>query len=220
MPDFEKNWRPTRSVEASAKFAERLDELREALLLLDPNLVAARSGAAYLTLGLGRGELHIPFWGNICILAWPELTGYGHLAEPKPLTDFQLAFLFHYLLTADGTPVSEKWISFADLPDGRVYNAAFQGYSGDEVVKTFGSDLNAFRQACQTAGGQPANLASASYVFQPLPKILLMIIYWLGDEDFPSTCKILFEESASHYLPIDACAILGSMLVRQLRNPA
>src|SRR5512139_2997385 len=159
MPDFGKDWRPTRSPEASAKFAERVDELREALLLLDPNLVAARSGAAYLTLGLGRGELHIPFWGNVCILSWPELSGYGHLIEPQPLTDFQLAFLFHHLLTADGIPVSDNWVSFADLPDGRIYNAAFQGYSGDEVAKAFGLDLNAFHQACHTAGGQPANLA-------------------------------------------------------------
>jgi hypothetical protein len=216
MPDFGKDWRPIRSPEASAKFAERVDELREALLLLDPNLVAARSGAAYLTLGLGRGELHIPFWGNVCILSWPELSGYGHLIEPQPLTDFQLAFLFHHLLTADGMPVSGKWVSFADLPDGRVYNAAFQGYSGDELVKAFGSDLNAFHKACQSAGGQPADLASASYVFQPLPHVPLMVTYWLGDEDFPSSCKILFDESASHYLPIDGCAILGSMLVRKL----
>ena len=29
MPDFGKDWRPTRSPEASAKFAERVDELRE-----------------------------------------------------------------------------------------------------------------------------------------------------------------------------------------------
>ena len=43
-----------------------------------------------------------------------------------------------------------------------------------------------------------------------------MVTYWLGDEDFPSSCKILFDESASHYLPIDGCAILGSMLVRRL----
>jgi hypothetical protein len=216
MPEFGKDWRPTRSPEASAKFAERVDELRESLLLLDPNLVAERSGAAYLTVGLDRGELHIPFWGNICILSWPELTGYGHLIEPQPLSDFQLAFLFHHLLTADGTPLSGRWVSFADLPDGRVYNAAFQGYSGDEIAKTFGLDLNAFHKACHSAGGQPGNLASASYVFRSLPHVPLLVTYWLGDEDFPSSCKILFDESASHYLPIDGCAILGSMLVRKL----
>ncbi len=216
MPEFGKAWRPSRPPEASAKFAERVDELREALLLLDPNLVAARSSAAYLPLGLGRGELHIPFWENVCILSWPELTGYGHLIDPEPLSDFLLAFLFHHLLTADGTPVSGKWVSFADLPNGRVYDAAFQGYSGNEVVKFFGLDLGSFQKACVSAGGTEAGLASASFMFRPLPRIPLMMTYWLGDDDFPSSCKILFDESAIHYLPIDGCAILGSMLVRKL----
>ena len=215
MPDFEKNWRPSRSLDASAKFAERLDELRSALRFLDPGQVAAQSGAAYLT--LGRGQLHIPFWGNVCILTWPELTGFDKRGEP--LTDFQLAFLFYYLLTADGTPLSGKWVSFADLPDGRMYSAAFQGYSGDEVVKTFGLNLDSFREACLLADGREANLASASFIFQPLPHVPLMITYWLGDEDFSSSCKILFDASASHYLPIDACAILGSMLVHRLIHP-
>jgi hypothetical protein len=76
--------------------------------------------------------------------------------------------------------------------------------------------LDAFHKACQSAEGQPADLASASYTFQPLPYVPLMVTYWLGDEDFPSSCKILFDASASHYLPIDGSAILGSMLVRKL----
>jgi hypothetical protein len=214
MPDFGKDWRPTRSPEASANFAERVYELRSELRLRDPRLVAERSGTHYRAQSSGRGELRVPFWENVCTLPWPELTGSDHLA--KPLTDFQLAFLFHHLLTADGIPLSGQWVSFADLPNGRMYNTAFQGYSGDEVVKFIGLELEVFRQACISTGGTETNLASAAFVFQALPRVPLMITYWLGDEDFPSTCKILFDASAVHYLPIDGCAIVGSMLVRKL----
>lgn len=217
MPSFGKHWRPSLPLEAPGKFADRVDEIRDTLRLLDPEPVAARSGASYLTLGSGRGELHIPFWENVCILSWPELIGYGSRREH--LSDFQLAFLLYHLLTADGTPVTGKWVSFADLPDGRMYNAAFQGYSGDEIVKSLGLDLDAFRETCLSAGGKERDLASASYIFQPLPRVALLITYWLGDEDFPSSCKILFDETARHYLPIDACAILGSMLTRKLIHP-
>ena len=218
MPDFGKNWRPSRSVEASAKFAERLDELRSMLRFLDPALVAARCGASYLMLGPGRGELHVPLWGTVCILTWPELLGYDSRAEH--LHDFQLAVLLYHLLAADGTPVSGKWVSFADLPDGRMYSTAFQGYSGDEVATVFGLDLVSFRSACQLAGGMEMGFSSASFAFQPLLRVPLLVTYWLGDEDFPSSCKVLFDESAGHYLPIDACAILGSMLARKLISSA
>jgi len=216
MPNFDKNWRPSRSAEGSAKFVERVDELKAALRLLNPELVAARSGASYLTQGAGSGRLHFPYWGSSCVLSWPELNGYDQLDRPLP--SFQLALLFYYFLTADGTPVSGRWVSFADLLNGRMYNAAFQGYSGDEVVKVFGQNVNRFREACLSANGVEADLASAAFTFQPLPRVPLMLTYWLGDEDFPSSCKILFDESTSRYLPIDACAILGSMLVRKLHS--
>lgn len=216
MSAFGKDWKPSRSDQVDAQFAARLDELRLTLRFQDPGLIAERSGVPYLMLGPGRGELHIPFWEDVCILSFPELIGYN--THDDQLPDFQQALLLYYLNTADGAPITNKWVSFADLPDGRMYNAAFQGYSGDEIAKMFGFDLGAFKSACLKVGGRPVDIGNASFTFQALPRLPLMITYWLGDEDFPSSCKILFDESAGHYLPIDACAILGSMLVRKLSH--
>lgn len=214
MNHFEKSWRPTRSENASTQLAARADELRSTLRLQDPGLVAARSGSAWWTLGPGRGELRIPWWEKVCVFSYPDLRGYTHQDESLP--DFQQAILLYYLATADGTPLTGRWVSFAELPDGRMYNAAFQGYSGDEITRRFGLDLEAFRLACSKAGGKSVDIGSASFIFQALARVPVLVTYWLGDEDIPSSCKILFDESARHYLPIDACAILGSMLTQKL----
>jgi hypothetical protein len=214
MSNFEKTWITSRLDHASSLLTERLYQLRSALRSQDPGLVAARSGISYLEAGPGRGELHIQLWGNICILSWPELTGNNDRGEP--LSDFQQTLLLYYLVTADDSALTHKWVSFADLPGGRMYNTAFQGYSGDEIEKNFGMDLDALKQACDLAGGEQVEIGNASFIFQALPRVPLMLTYWLGDEDFPSSCKILFDESACHYLPIDACAILGSTLTRRL----
>lgn len=210
MTDLRKDWKPPRTPTSAGQLAGRMDELRSTLRVRDPSLVAVRSGSSYLTLGPGRGELHVPLWGKVCILCWPQLTGCNEKDDRLP--DFQLTMLLYYLVTADAAPLTGKWVSFADLPDGRTYNAAFQGYTGDEIVKRFDLDLQGFKSACSKVGGQPAEAGSASFIFQALPRVPLMLTYWLGDEDFPSSCRILFDESASHYLPIDACAILGSTL--------
>ncbi len=210
MTYFHKDWKPSRTPTAAEQLAGRVDELRSTLRVQDPGLVAVRSGSSWLTLGPGRGELHIPLWDRVCILCWPELKGCNEKDDRLP--DFQLAMLLYYLLTADGAPLTGKWVSFADLPAGRMYNAAFQGYSGDEVVKAFGLDLDGFKSSCLKAGGNAIDVGSASFVFQALPQVPLMLTYWLGDEDFPSSCKVLFDPSATHYLPIDGCAILGSTL--------
>ena len=77
MSAFGKDWKPSRSGQVDAQFAARLDELRSTLRFQDPGLIAARSGVPYLTLGPGRGELHIPFWEDVYILSFPELIGYN-----------------------------------------------------------------------------------------------------------------------------------------------
>jgi hypothetical protein len=214
MPDFGKDWRPPARATTPSQLTDRLNQLRSTLRVLDPGWVAAQSGISHPTAGLDSVELQILFWDDVCILPFPELTGCNNRGEPLP--DFQQALLLYYLVTADGTPLTGKWVSFADLPDGRMYNAAFQGYSGNEIAKRFGLGLDAFKVSCSKAGGKPADIGSASFMFQALPRVPLMATYWLGDEDFPSSCKILFDKSASRYLPIDACAILGSMLTRRL----
>ena len=229
-----KNWKPiprparlVRAQSASSYLASRVDELRASLRLLDPALVAARSAVSYLELGSGRGELRIPFWGLEYVFSWPDLAGYtlllecyglpSRLRESAPaLPTFQQALLLYYLITSDGTPLTARWVSFADLPDGRTYNSAFQGYTGDLLVRRIPDSLDNFRQACLACGGTAVDIGSAAYVFQSLPRVPLLVTYWLGDEDFPSSCKILFDAAAGHYLPTDACAVLGSMLTRKL----
>lgn len=215
MTNFGQGWRPSRLENSS--LTERMLELRSTLQLRDPDLIAARSGVSYLRFGPDRGEFHIPFLGKAVTFTWPNLIGYSDTDNESP--PIIQALLLYYLLTADGTALTGNWVSFADLPDGRMYNAAYQGYSGDEIVKTFGFDLPAFGSACLKAGGKPVEIGSASYVIQALPNLPLLATYWLGDEDFPSACKILFDSSAAHYLPIDGCAIAGSMLTKKLRSP-
>jgi hypothetical protein len=135
------------------------------------------------------------------------------------LPAFKHALLLYYFLQSDGAPSAEKWISFADLPDGRIYSSAFQGYTGNLLSKTFLLDLNVFNTSCQKVDGVPVTFGDAAYRFSAFPRMDLLIVYHLGDEDFPSTCNLLFDANAGHYLPAEACAVLGSSLTQKiLRN--
>lgn len=196
------------------QLAGRVDELRAALRIRDPEMVAVLSGSSYQAFDSARGELHIPLWGKICVLTFPDLAGHFDTGEPLP--SIYSAMLLYYLTTSDGFPLTNSWASFGDLPGGRTYNQAFQGYTGNEISKVFALDLDGFKSACEKVGGGFIPLGDAAYCFQSLPRIPVLAVYHLGDEDFPSTCKILFDASATHYVPIDACAILGSMLAQRI----
>jgi hypothetical protein len=191
-----------------------VEELREALQQVPVNLLAENTGARVQAIGPGRGEFRLSLFDSPTVVTYPDFVGFDVKDEELALP-FQ-AVLAYYFHTADGTPLTGHWVSFADLPDGRMYNSAFQGYSGDELVKAFGLDVEAFGAACEKGGGVATPLGDAAYIFYALPRLPLLVNYWCGDEDFPSSCKVLFDRSASHYLPTDVCAILGSMLTRKL----
>jgi hypothetical protein len=199
---------------AGPALESRVDELRGSLRLIPPSLLAERAGAAYLPLGQGRGEFHLALLGAQLVLTYPDFQALT--AADNPLPVMKQALLLYYFLTSDGVPPAGNWVSFADLPDGRVYASAFQGYSGDELAKVFGLDLRTFQSACESLNGVPHSLGDAAYGFQALPRLDTLVVYHLGDEDFPSTCKVLFDSNTQHYLPTEACAILGSMLTQKI----
>ena len=195
--------------------ASRVDELRKALQQIPANLLAERAGVSYQAIGPGRGEFRLSLFDSPVLVTYPGLVGVDVQRDDELPLPVQ-AMLAYYFHTSDGAPLTGEWVSFADLPDGRMYNRAFQGYSGDELVKAFQLDLESLRAACEKGGGVMTLIGDAAYIFFALPRLPLLVNYWCGDEDFPSSCKILFDKSVSHYLPTDVCAILGSMLTRKL----
>jgi len=161
------------------------------------------------------GGIRLALFERAVRLTVPEFIAYD--AQKNEILPAHLqALILYYLDKSDGTPLTGRWISFAELPDGRFYERAFQGYTGDELSKKFNNDLESFKQAAKKSGGEKLLYGDAGFVFTALPRVNLAIVYFLGEGEFPPTCKILFDESISHYLPTDVCAILGSMLTRRL----
>lgn len=200
----------------------RLAELQEQIAQADPQLLAARAGAVYHphndTLGAAersQGVLSLPLWGRQVQVAFPGVTqSWADSGQPPGL--LEQALLAYYLTLTDGTAPTGRWISFTELPDGRFYTRAFQGYSGDKLLRGFGSDLEAFACAALACGGERYELGDTAYAFLALPHVPVMIVAWLGDEDFPGRYQVLFDETIAHHLTTDSCAILGSALVRRL----
>ena len=199
---------------AGPALESRVADLRVRLDLVPPVLLAERTGASYLELGQGRDEFHFIFINAPLVLTYPNFQALTVGDELLPV--IKQALLLYYFFTSNGSPPSGKLISFADLPDGRVYSSAFQANTGDAIVKRFGLNIRSFQASCESFGGEKLTLGDLSYRFHVLPKLDLFVVFHLGDDEFPSACKILFDESAEHYLPTEGCAILGSMFVQQL----
>jgi hypothetical protein len=133
--------------------------------------------------------------------------------------------LWHYLLTADGTPPADRWLTFRELPSGLFYAQAFAVHAEQLLADTFGNDVPGFNKAALALGGQPlasapgAGLAppDAAYRFQAFPRLAMAVQLWEGDDEFPGRVQVLFDAAASHYLPTEDLSGVGDWLAHKLK---
>ncbi|MGQ9616549.1 MAG: DUF3786 domain-containing protein [Spirochaetota bacterium] len=189
--------------------------LKEELRKREPEEIARRSGAPYREEGEGKGYFQMILFGEKIIVTYPEFDVLEADTENRASERF-CAIVLHYLHKAEGSPEEGRWVSLAELPDGQFYRQAYQGYSGNRLMKIFGNDLGRFEKAATAAGGEKEEIGDASYSFRVLPRIPLLAVYWRGDEEFGPSCQILFDASVSHYLLTDMCAFLGSVLADRI----
>ncbi len=191
--------------------AKRINELREELFRLSPLDVAENTSAEYLG---DEKMLTLQFWDSELRISFHDYQVMD--SSGKLLPSFLQTFALYYLYIADGSPLTGKWVSFAELPGGRMYDRAFQRYTGDELVEKFGLDLDGYKKACIAAGGAHTETGGEAYLFWAFPRVPILVNFWVGDEEFSSSCKLLFDASVSHYLPTDALAILGGNLTKKI----
>lgn len=192
---------------------ERMASLSEEVAQRGAAAVARLSGAE---LEESCGNLTLAYWGRRVRIEWPHLAATWADSE-KALSTYDTAMLVYYLHTADGTQPVQQWVGFRDLPDGKFYHQAFQGYSGNRLAAQFGDAPSAFEQAAtRLHGRRTEGLGTYAFEFQALPRVSLLAILWPGDDEFAARGQILFDASVCHYLTIDGCAMIGSNLVSRL----
>jgi len=191
---------------------ERAAELWRGLEGMDPEVLAANTGATYDS---GEGELRLTVWGRSVRLAHPGFAAKTAEAG-KPLDPFTTLLLAYYFAQADGAPESGNLIAFSELPNATFYTQAFQGYTGAELGRAFGDDIEAFGNAAVSLAGRPEPIADRAFSFPVLPLVRVTVACWQGDEDFPSSYRVLFDAAVAHHLPTDASAILGSTITGRL----
>ncbi len=193
-------------------YQSALEKAQRDLQDLDPHGVAARSGARLVQRPEGVG-LAVVHWGQELVVAWPTgeiLAGEGSLLPAARLV------VLHYLITADGAPLADRWLSFRDLPDGRVYDPAFRRRACLPLARAFGERPAAFVAAAGRLGGERLVFGDASFLFQVLPRVRVAVVLHVGDDEFPADVNMLFDAALRHYLPIEDVAVLGGLVAMEL----
>jgi hypothetical protein len=149
--------------------------------------------------------LYFPAFGEPCELTREEITLSG---EPARGQEGLLIAL--YASTVPDRPVLLQPLqSFKDLPNSMPYHGAFAANAervlAPHVPKIH---LEQERLAAVFSGHVNSDIESGDFSFTlyPLPRIPLIYIFHLPDEEFDAAVTCLFANNAAEFMPIDGLA--------------
>jgi hypothetical protein len=174
---------------------------------------AKNAGADYQN-GEEGEKIVINFFLESYHIQFPQIEFYS--PSKKTISLVTRILVLHYLIRADGSPCTRKWIGYKDIPGGLIYAGVFARRVTEPLVRTFGRSAKLFKEIGIKLGGESGDAGDASFVFQALPFIPIQYVLWEGDEEFPPTVQLLFDSSVDHYLSLEDIVVLGQMATGRL----
>ncbi len=158
----------------------------------------------------------IPFLNKNYTVA-PE--GIADENGDRPQHSVSVILCKYLLLCPDAPSDSRELVTYKDFRDAAPYVQGFRNTAESPVFRVFSGKIGALEAHCRELGGEPRDLGIScdlSYMFRPLPKVPIYLVFNDADEEFPADCSMLFEKSAEHYLDMECLAIIGMVLAEWL----
>jgi len=192
---------------------DTLKQAKDIFARLDPSATAEKSGTMWLA---KHKALQISMLGEEYKITHPD--GRVWKASGEEASIYLAIIILHYLITADGTPLTGRWISFRHLPGGDIYIDPFNKRAIIPFLKSFSERPEDFVTAAVALGGIEQKMSGISMVITVLPRVPLCFTIWPGDEEMPASANILFDEVAAHYLPTEDYAHLPAIVNGALKG--
>ncbi|HOD14468.1 MAG TPA: DUF3786 domain-containing protein [Spirochaetota bacterium] len=205
---------PERQNNYETAFREATDRLKAR----DIRDVTDRSGAIVIASPQGSALL-LPFIGEELVITHPDITvtnasGAGEV----PMWEKILAL--HYLERATGAAPRGEQVAFKQLEGGLAYDTAFQRRTVDLLIKRFGPGLDGMAAAGAAAGGKRSDLGEHALSFRAFPRVEVVFVLWMGDEEFPPSGSVIFDASIADYLSTEDVAVLCNMIAVRIMKAA
>jgi len=132
------------------------------------------------------------------------------------LGDYSRLSILRYLIHAIDLPLSGQLVRPSDLPGGDIFTKGTHIIPLDKAAAYFSNHYNEFLTVGKSLGGTQGDYGDMSLNILPFPRVPVVLIIWLGDEEFPSTASLLFDSSCVSHLPPDIIWSTSMMAVEMM----
>ncbi len=128
--------------------------------------------------------------------------------------------LLHYVRNRGRGEFTGRWVSFSELKDGFVKATTFQRECEEPLRLLMDEDAAGVASVLEGTGAMRMKGFSAddAWSLDLLPRIRTLVLYHHGDEEFPSSLKILFDAVTDKFIDVETLIFLCEGLVHTVRG--
>jgi hypothetical protein len=192
---------------------DRLEKLKAEVVRLDLAKAAERVGAVFNGKKLTLKVLGKDF----------SVDKKGTLMSEIHINPWVAVPFLSYILYGQGLPVSGKWVHFRELEGGRDRYPLFKKRCEEPMKRVADIYTPLFDDIVHVFGGKKVDKqfeSDISVVLYPLPKVPVMICYWLPEDGMDSSLHLFFDETADRNLDIGSVFSLGAGLAQMFTKIA
>jgi len=173
-----------------------------------------KSGAGYMATASQKG-IAIEYLNQLYRITIPNVEVLlADSQEVVPIRDRIL--ILHYLLSAKGTPITNKLIAFKELPGGGNYSRTFSKRAIEPLVEHFGEQPHLLIDIAGKLGAHTVAYGDVAVTVNAFNRVPITIVLWQGDEEFPAQGNILFDAAISDYLSTYDVTVLCESIIWKL----
>ncbi|MGX9758413.1 DUF3786 domain-containing protein [Clostridioides difficile] len=190
------------------------DYARKKLKELDPHTI---SNLSNINFNSDSSKFTIDFFGRQYIVDYPSgevWNGNGSLCK-----NFELKILIlRYLCNAKGIPLTNKYITFKEVPGGNVYYHNFLNRTLARLSEIFTSQIDKYKLVMENIGAEKVKMGDLAYKFTYIGNTSMIFILWFGDDEFPPNSNILFDSNIIYYFNAEDLAVVPDTAIDAISN--
>lgn len=124
--------------------------------------------------------------------------------------------ILRYFISAKGTPIANKPITFKELSGGNVYFPTFLKRTVEPLLAHFGNKPHLLPDAAQKLGGYRSDYGDVSVTINAFSRVPITIVLWKGDNEFAPAGSIMFDSSIPDYLSTEDTTVLCEIITWRL----
>lgn len=190
---------------------EYIEKLKSEIAHIDLASVAERVGGSF-----SDGKLTLKILGKDY-----SVDSQGNIYADIHINPWIVVPFLNYILYGQGVPVADKWVSLRELKKGRARDKMFQRQCEEPMKRVADIYPDLFNDIVQLFSGRQVSRhldSDISVVLYPLPKVPIMISYWLPDDGLDSILHVFFDETADRNLDADSIFTLGTGLATMFKK--